>query len=243
MSRLCVFKNRAGPANGFGTVCLVLRGPDVAIRLLIADSEPVTRIGLSSFFTEPEFDIAVEVDRAAELVRRAGMEAFDVVLTDSEFPDGSGFEAVAALRQSGFDQPILFFAQSSRETSFIRALAAGADSYLVKTTEPMTLIRTVRALAARTDRTPTPGPHTGELARFMVPAKSRTRPQVAFPLTERQIQVLRCVAAGLGNKEIASLLKIKGDTVKEHIRNILQTIDANDRTAAAVWAIRNGLIS
>lgn len=216
----------------------------MAIRLFIADGEPVSRIGLASFLTAPDFKIAAEVDRAGELIQKASAESFDLILTDTAFSDGSGFDAVAQLRQNGYSGRILFFSSSSNETSFLRALSAGADSYLLKTVEPTTLIRTAKALADRGPRYEGEnlGFFAGELDRYSHPIKNRARPRGVSPLTERQIQVLRCVAAGLGNKEIASVLKIKDDTVKEHIRNILRTLDVKDRTAAAVWAIRNRLI-
>jgi len=216
----------------------------VAIRLFVADSEPVVRLGLAALFAGTDIEIAAVASSAAELAAFDESGNYNLLITESVFPDGSGISAIAQLRERGVLCRILILSSVSYETSFIQAIAAGTDSYLLKTSETGGLLRTIQALgqAAPHPVDEKPWYFAGELARFTQSVKSRTRPAVDYPLTQRQIQILRCVASGLGNKEIASVLKIKVDTVKEHIRNILRLVNAKDRTAAAVWAFRNGLI-
>lgn len=215
----------------------------MTIRLLVANSEPVVRAGLSLFFRDTEIEIVAETDHASDLARLAAERSADLVLLDTSFPDLSGFEAAMLLRRSGYSGRILFFSSAGDDASFLRAAASGADSYLVQTAPPERLLRTIRGLTDWNEESSGRGttPFAGELRRKTAEIHKRVRSQTGFPLTDREVQVLRYIAAGLGNKEIVAALNLKIDTVKEHVRNILRKLNCKNRAAAAVWAIKNGL--
>ncbi|MDO4587981.1 MAG: response regulator transcription factor [Planctomycetia bacterium] len=209
----------------------------MSIRLIIADFEPVIRAGLFSFFLNTDIQIVEEATNAELLFQKIGQYEPDVVLMDTDFPDGNGFQLVERIRENGYQGRIIFFSASDRQTSFARALAVGADSYLLKRVSRTELIRTIRSIVVNNDKS-----YSGELRRVANALKLRTFIEPQNPLTPREIQVLRHVAYGLSNKEIASSLKLSIDTIKEHIQNILRKLDVNDRTQAAVWAVRNNII-
>lgn len=223
------------------------------IRLLIADPYPVVRSGLVSFFKTSSVQIVAEEETADGALAKALELDPDAVLLETLFPDGSGFDVVARLRSLGFVKRAIFFTASDRQTHIARAVAAGADSYLLKNAAKAELQRVLTALTTKfverrshfqgdaSNRVDLLGPYAGELRRA-ASLMRRIDSDVINPLTTREMQVLRHIALGLSNKEIASSLQLSLDTIKEHVQNILRKLEVDDRTQAAVWAVRNKLI-
>ncbi|MBR4834869.1 MAG: response regulator transcription factor [Thermoguttaceae bacterium] len=210
----------------------------MSVRLVVADPHPVVRAGLVAFFADADAQIVDEAQTGEQLVAKTLAAWPDVVLLDVKFPDQTGFEAVETLRARRYDGRIVFFSDVDQQASFARALAVGADSYLLKKTSRAELCRVVRALVADSDAGLE---RSGELRRVASLVRRRTV-DPTNPLTPRETQVLRCIALGLSNKEIAASLRLSLDTIKEHVQNILRKLDARDRAQAAVWAVRNKLI-
>lgn len=217
------------------------------VRLLVADPQPVVRAGLFTFFNNVDVQIVDNVQTCEQLIANTLALWPDVVILDAVFPDGSGFDAVMELRKKRYTGRILFFEASGRQTYVARALAVGADSYRLKSTPRADLVECVLALAnaanddklGKADANVNPLPeYAGELLKVS-PTMRKRNVDPLNPLTDREAQVLRHVALGLSNKEIAFSLRLSVDTVKEHVQNILRKLDVNDRTQAAVWAVRN----
>ena len=211
------------------------------VRLVVADQRPVVRAGLFSFFSDGDAQIVDEAQTAEQLVAKTLVARPDVLLLDVKFPDQTGFEAVETLRTQRYDGRIVFFADVEQQAYFARALAVGADSYLLKKTSRAELLRVVRTLGT-VGADPNGSSCSGELRRVASLLRRRSVDPLN-PLTARETQVLRHVAFGLSNKEIAASLQLSLDTVKEHVQNILRKLDARDRAQAAVWAVRNKLIT
>jgi len=212
-------------------------------RLVVADSQPVVRAGLRSFFHETEAVVVDEAQTSEQTVAKTLGAMPDALLLDVQFPDKSGFDAVEELRKNDYNGRIVFFADDERQACFARAVAVGADSYLLKKTSQAELLRVVFALIftpveRSSEQVDLLAPFSGELKR-VASSMRRTRVDSLNPLTEREAQVLRHIALGLTNKEIAASLKVTLDTVKEHVKNILRKLDVNDRTQAAVWAVQH----
>ncbi|MBQ9812851.1 MAG: response regulator transcription factor [Thermoguttaceae bacterium] len=226
------------------------------IRLIVADPQPVVRAGLFSFFADVDVQIVDEAQTAEQAIEKTLAVWPDALLLDVRFQDRSGFDVVATLRAERFDKRIVFFTSEERQPFLARALASGADSYLLKSTPRAELLRVVRniatseysptyedydALVEAPDRIEAFGANAGELRRASAHLRRRAVDPLN-PMTERETQVLRHIATGLSNKEIASSLQLSLDTVKEHVQNILRKLDVSDRTQAAVWAVRNKLV-
>ncbi len=218
----------------------------MSIRIIIADVQPVVRAGLFSFFRDTDIEIVGEAWTVEQLLVRAAQLVPDVILLDTVFPDADGFEAASQLRQAEYKGAIIFFSTADRLSDFARAEAIAADSYLLKKTSRAELIRSLRLITGYEDferHVTGERPFPGELRRVACLKQNRPASDSPFfPLTRREFQVLTHIAFGLSNKEIASSLGLSLDTVKEHVRNILRKLDAKDRTEAAVWAVRTGLI-
>lgn len=209
----------------------------MSVRLVVADFLPVVRAGLFSFFADSDVQIVDEAQTGEQAVAKTLAVWPDVLLLDVQFPDFSGFEAVETLRERRFDKRIVFFSRYEQPAYLARALAVGADSYLLKKASRTELLRVVRALAVEENV----AAFAGELRR-VAPTMRRRDVDPSNPLTARETQVLRHIALGLSNKEIASALNLSVDTVKEHVQNILRKLEARDRAQAAVWAVRNKLV-
>ena len=212
----------------------------MTIRLLIADPQPVTRAGLTAFFSGSDVEVVDVAETAEQLVAKTLSVAPDVVVLDATFPDGSGFDAVQELRKARFAGRVVFFLASDRSPDVARAAAVGADARLLKTASQTEIVSLVRELALSASPE-TAQELSGELRRVRRLMRLRQVDPLS-PLTARETQVLRHITLGLSNKEIAFSLKLSVDTVKEHVQNILRKLEVNDRAQAAVWAVRNKLV-
>jgi DNA-binding NarL/FixJ family response regulator len=208
------------------------------IRLLIADDHEVVRTGLKGLLANTDVKIVAEVATGAAAVKFALENEVDVLLLDIRMPDGDGLTALGRIKLDKPALPILILSTFDNPTYVARAVALGASGYLLKGCTRDQLVSAIRVAAA--------GETTwtrDELRRVTgALATPRLTADVEVPLTQRESEVLKQLAFGLTNKEIARTLHISYETVKEHVQHILRKIGVTDRTQAAVWAVRNGLV-
>jgi DNA-binding NarL/FixJ family response regulator len=208
-----------------------------ATTVLIADDHEVVRKGLVSLFADSPLRVCGEAATADDAVRQARKLKPDVVLLDVRFGDADGLDVVKRVRAAAPEAKVVMFSAFDNPTYVARAVAAGAHDYLLKTVSRADLIAAVAAAASGEHAT-----RTGELRRVASQMARREKNAVGgVPLTPRETQVLRLVAMGLSNQEIADSLEISIETVKEHVQNLLRKLALGDRTQAAVWALRQGL--
>jgi DNA-binding NarL/FixJ family response regulator len=208
------------------------------IRLLIADDHEVVRSGLKSMLAGTDVKVVAEVSTGAAAVKYALENELDVVLMDIRMPDGDGLTALGRIKLDKPNLPILILSTFDNPTYIARAVALGANGYLLKGCTRDELVLGIRT-AAEGENTWT----REELRRVTgALATPRLAADVEVPLTQRESEVLRQLAYGLTNKEIANALHISYETVKEHVQHILRKIGVSDRTQAAVWAVRKELV-
>lgn len=209
----------------------------MATTLLIADDHEIVRRGLASIFKESGIRIVAEAANGAEAIRLARRHKPDVVLLDVRLGAEDGLDSIKRLRSAAPAARVVAFSAFDNPTYVARAVSAGAHDYVLKSASRADLITAVTGAASGSP--PTRG---GELRRMAMSMANKQLPADAdVPLTPRETQVLRLVAMGLSNREIADALEISVETVKEHVQNLLRKVDLADRTQAAVWALRNGL--
>lgn len=208
----------------------------MSIRILIADDHSVVRQGLRMFLAlDPELDVVGEAADGAEAVRLAQELKPDVVLMDLLMPIMDGIAATTAIRRAVPDTEVLALTSVLEDASVTGAVRAGAIGYLLKDTQADELRRAIRAAAAGQVQL---SPQAA--ARLMREVRAPDSPET---LTERETDVLRLVARGKANKEIARDLAIGETTVKTHVSNILAKLGVQSRTQAALYAVQIGLIS
>ncbi|MBE7471063.1 MAG: DNA-binding response regulator [Anaerolineae bacterium] len=208
------------------------------IRILVADDHPVVRDGLVAILgTQPDFEIVGEAGTGAEAVERARELRPDVMLLDLEMPELDGVEVLRRLSQSNPEIRVIVFTAFDTDERILGAVQAGAQGYLLKGAPRKELFDAVRVVRAG-----------GSLLQPVVASKLLR--QVSHPaqvneveaLTLRELEVLRLVAQGLQNKEIAAALVISERTVKFHVSSIMGKLGAGNRTEAVRLATQQGLI-
>lgn len=210
----------------------------MSIKLLVADDHEVVRTGLKSLLTDTDIKIVAEASSGDAAVRLTLKHSPDVVLMDIRMPDGDGLTALGRIKLDRPNLPILMFSSFDNPTYVARAVALGASGYLIKDCGRERLLEAIRK-SAKGESVWT----REELRRVTgALATPRVSADVEVPLTQRESEVLRQLALGLTNKEIAQALHISYETVKEHVQHILRKIGVSDRTQAAVWAVRKGLV-
>jgi len=208
------------------------------IKLLVADDHEVVRCGLRSLLAGTEVEISAEVATGEAATKYAIENAPDVVLLDIRMPEGDGLNALGRIKLEKPDMPILMLSTFDNPTYIARAVALGASGYLLKDCTREALLGAIRIAAAGESAWT-----RDELRRVTgALATPRLAADVEVPLTQRESEVLRQLAYGLTNKEIAQALHISYETVKEHVQHILRKIGVSDRTQAAVWAVRKKLV-
>jgi len=210
----------------------------MSIRLLIADDHEVVRQGLISLLADTDIEVVGEATNGEEVVARAQELNPDVVLLDIRMGESDGLKALEHFRQEQPKLPILVLSMYDNPTYTARAVALGANGYLLKGCSREELIDAIRIVADGHDMWT-----RDELRRVSgALATPRLNSDIDVPLTRREAEVLAMVSQGLTNKEIAKALFISPETVKEHVQRILKKIGVADRTQAAVWAVRKGLV-
>jgi DNA-binding NarL/FixJ family response regulator len=206
------------------------------IRILIADDHSVVREGLRMFLgLDPAIEVIGEASDGAEALRLAGALAPDVVLMDLIMPVMDGISATRAIREQFPDTEVVALTSVLEDASVVGAIRAGAIGYLLKTTDAEELRRSIRAAAAGQVQL-----STDAAARLMREVRAPDSPEM---LTERETDVLRLVAEGKANKEIAQGLGIGEKTVKTHVSSILAKLGLQSRTQAALYAARIGIVT
>ncbi len=208
------------------------------LKLLIADDHEVVRSGLKVLLADTDVEIVAEVGTGEEAVKYAMENDPDVVLLDIRMPKGDGLTALGRIKLEKPDMPVLMLSTFDNPTYIARSVALGASGYLLKGCTREQLLSAIR-MAASGESAWT----RDELRRVTgALATPRLAADVEVPLTQRESEVLRQLAFGLTNKEIAQALHISYETVKEHVQHILRKIGVSDRTQAAVWAVRKQLV-
>jgi len=210
----------------------------MSIRLLVADDHAVVRAGLRSMVAGTDIEVAAEASHGGEAFQLALELRPDLVLLDVRMPEVDGIACLGRIRAELPEVPVLMFSAYDNPTYIARAVALGAVGYLVKTTSKEDLLSAIRRAAAGESI------WTREELRRVTGALSTPRVTIDLevPLTRRESEVLKQLALGLSNKEIALALSISYETVKEHVQHILRKVGVSDRTQAAVWAVRKGLV-
>ena len=213
------------------------------IRVIVIEPLEIVRMGLRALFRSEEF-VRHEITIVTEGFSPKDIESLyaeflpDIVLTEAQFPNVMGFDAIDALKQEFPNTKVCIYTSADNPAFLARAAIGNVDDYLVKS-EPAAEL--VAALVRLHDGKERPVGH--KLDRVVGRMKSKRFPvEHEVPLTGRELQVLRHIAFGMSNKEIARSLKISVDTVKEHVQNILRKMNFHDRTHAAVWAVRKNII-
>jgi DNA-binding NarL/FixJ family response regulator len=210
----------------------------MSIRVLIADDHEVVRCGLRNVLEGTDIEVVGEACTGEEAVQMTEQIRPDLVLLDIRIADGDGLKTLGRIKLDHPELPVLIFSAYDNPTYVARAVALGAVGYLLKGLSREALIDTIKRVAAGEDA------WTREELRRVTGALATPRlaADVEVPLTQRESEVLRQLALGLTNKEIAQALSISYETVKEHVQHILRKIGVSDRTQAAVWAVRKGLV-
>lgn len=208
----------------------------MSIRILLVDDHSVVRQGLRMFLAlDSELEVAGEAADGAEAVRLARELRPDVVLMDLLMPVMDGITAIGILRRELPDTEVVALTSVLEDEKVVGAVRAGAIGYLLKDTQAEELCRAIKAAAAGQVQL---SPQAA--ARLMREVKAPESPEA---LTERETEVLRLLAHGESNKEIAQALTIGEKTVKTHVSNILAKLGVPSRTQAALYAVRIGLVS
>jgi DNA-binding NarL/FixJ family response regulator len=203
------------------------------IRVLLAEDHSIVRAGLERLLdTTDDIEVVAGAEDGAQAVELAAEHKPDVVLMDISMPHLDGIEATKQIVEANDDVQVVVLTSFADRPQIVAALDAGAVGYLLKDAEPEEVIRGVRAAAKRES------PFAPRVARTLLDARAE-RPEAQ--LSERELEVLRCVAKGLPNKLIARNLGISEKTVKAHLTRIYQQIGVTDRTQAALWARERGI--
>jgi DNA-binding NarL/FixJ family response regulator len=201
------------------------------IRILITEDHLIARVGLKTIIgMQPDMRVVAEAANGAQAAELYRKHKPDITLMDVRMPVMSGVDAVIAIRAEFPEARIIALSTYGGDEDIRRALAAGVRSYLTKDVLHDELIRAIRAV------------HSG--ATYLPPAVAAALEASIFPadLSAREIEVLELIVKGHGNKQIAFELGIAEHTVKNHVKNILSKLGADDRTQAATAAIQRGII-
>jgi DNA-binding NarL/FixJ family response regulator len=206
----------------------------LTIRIVLADDHSVVRQGLRMFLgLDPDLEVIGEAENGAEALKLARELKPDVVLMDMLMPVMDGIAATSAIRSELPDTEVIALTSVLEDASVVGAVKAGAIGYLLKDTQGDELCRAIKAAAAGQVQL---SPQAA--ARLVREVRAPDSPQ---SLTEREIDVLRLIAGGKANKEIAMALTIGEKTVKTHVSNILMKLGVQSRTQAALYAAQIGL--
>jgi NarL family two-component system response regulator LiaR len=211
---------------------------ETPIRVLIADDHAVVRQGLRAFLDlQEDIDVVGEATNGVEAVEQTRQLLPDVVLMDLVMPEMDGIEATRKIRALSPRTQVIVLTSFAEDEKVFPSIKAGALGYLLKDVSPADLVKAIQA-AHRGEAQLHP-----EIARkLMDEFSTRAREPIPDDLTARELEVLRLIARGQSNRQIAEQLVISEKTVKTHVSNILSKLHLADRTQAAIYALRKGLV-
>jgi DNA-binding NarL/FixJ family response regulator len=208
-----------------------LPGEPGVIRVLIADDHPVVCLGLLGIINgQSDMVVVGQARTGTQAVALARKHSPDVILMDLRMPEMSGVEAIQAIRVERPDSAVIVLTTYQGDEDIRKAIAAGAQAYLVKGMSHLKLLAAIRSVRAGEEYFP-------RSIRNIVPAKLNRS-----ALSPRELDILRLIVKGLTNQEIAEALNITRGTVKWHVNIILRRLDVNDRTQAVVVAVQRGIV-
>jgi NarL family two-component system response regulator LiaR len=210
------------------------------IRVLVVDDHPLVREGLLAVLqSEADLEVAGQAKNGDEAVRMAVQLGPDVIVMDLLMSPKDGVEATREILQKNPEARVLILTSSTDLERILPAIQAGALGYISKEAQPNELLQAIRGLHQGGVHLP------ANLTRRLLRAnQAATHPAALAPdLTEREIEILKLVAQGLGNEAIAERLVISSRTAGAHISHILEKLDLENRTQAALYALRQGLMS
>ena len=201
------------------------------IRILAVDDHALLRKGIAMILANhPDMTLVAEASNGREAVEQYRSHRPDITLMDLQMPEMNGLDAMIAIRSEFPDARIIMLTTYAGDVQVLRAMKVGARGYLLKTLLDKELLETIRAV------------HAGKKTLSAEASFELAEHATSEALTPGEIDVLRLIAAGNANKQIAELLSITEDTVKGRVKNILAKLDANDRTHAAMIGIKRGII-
>jgi DNA-binding NarL/FixJ family response regulator len=201
------------------------------IRILAVDDHVLVREGIAVLFnSEPDMALVAEASNGREAVQQFRAHRPDITLMDLQMPEMNGLDAIIAIRGEFPEAKIIVLTTYQGDVQILRALKAGARGYLLKNTLHKELLDTIRAV------------HAGKKALSPEASYEIAEHATDDALTPAEINVLRLIAAGNANKQIADQLSITEETVKGRVKNILSKLGANDRTQAAMIGLKRGII-
>ena len=201
------------------------------IRVLIADDHPVVCLGLLGIINgQPDMIVVAQARSGTQAVALARKHSPDVILMDLRMPEMGGVEAISAIRAERPESAVIVLTTYQGDEDIRKAIAAGAQAYLVKGMSHLKLLDAIRSVRAGHQYFP-------RSIRNSVPGKLNRS-----ALSPRELDILRLIVKGLNNQEIADTLSITRGTVKWHVNIILRRLDVNDRTQAVVVAAQRGIV-
>jgi len=201
------------------------------IRILAVDDHPVVRQGIAGLIgIQPDMVLVGEASNGRDAIKQFRAHHPDITLMDLQMPEMNGLDAVITIRNEFPDAKLIVLTTYAGDTQILRALKAGAHAYLLKNTLHRELLDTIRAV------------HLGRKTLSAEVSYQVAAHATDDALTPAEISVLRLIAAGNGNKEIADQLSITQETVKSRVKCILSKLGANDRTHAAMIGLKRGII-
>ena len=210
----------------------------MAIKLIIADDQVVIRKGLAKLLAGQGIDIVAEAKTGTEAISKTKKLKPDVLIMDVQMPDIDGLDALEKIRQVVPQTKVIMLSGYDNPTYTARSMALGAATFLLKETPGKEIVATIKRVAK--GQTLGEGTPASDMKAFLDKRPDPTADDV--PLTKREYHVVRNLALGLSNREIAKSLDISIETVKEHVQNVLRKLDMADRTMVAVWAVKKGLV-
>lgn len=206
-------------------------GLKAMIRVLTADDHSVVRDGISRLVgTQPDMEVVAEASDGQEAVEQFRNHRPDVTLMDLQMPQMSGIDAISAIRNEFPDARIVVLTTYAGDVQVMRALKAGAQGYILKALLRKELLEAIRSV------------HSGQMRLSPEVAAEVARHALDSALSPREISVLKLIASGNSNKEIAVQLHLTEESVKGYVKNILLKLGANDRTHAVTIGLKRGII-
>jgi len=210
------------------------------IRVMIADDHSMVREGIKQLLElEGDITVVAEASNGKECIEQLDEEQTDVLLLDINMPNMNGLQVLQCLRENNRKVKVLILTIHNEVEYLVRAVEIGVDGYVLKDSDSSVLKKAINTVYNGESFIE---PELAPLLKMKLEEKSTAGKGVIDSLTKREIEVLKLLAEGLFNKEIAFTLAISEKTVKNHVSNIFKKINVSDRTQAAVFEIRNNLI-